>query len=292
MTMAGKPRIWFFDDGIHNAPSKDNDMIHFELISSSGPPKHYGNVSKHFYDIAPDSKFVTMNMDTDYMDPESGIQEAEIFKLKDAAQKGEVLAAVFDWDRTLTMFEGIYAPVDMIADNIKQYKESLARKYSSMQGFEDFTDQDIAHYYFHNPADGDRGEDVKKRPHLIATMLRDLQTMGIPIFILTNNSAGKVIDGVRDQRGFLMDILKKLGVDIPKDHIIFNYAKNKEKMIMDVILPMIEAERRRGGKRTRKYRKSTKKYRTHKKKRVNKTKTRKNPKKRKGNKRKKTTYRK
>ena len=272
MATKGRPQIWFFDDGIHNAPKENkDDIIHFELINSSGPPKHYGNVSKHFYDIAPDSKFVTMNMDTDYMDPESGIQEAEIFKLKDAAQKGEVLAAVFDWDRTLTMFEGIYAPVDMITDNIKQYKESLARKYTSMQGFEDFTDQDIAHYYFHNPADGDRGEDVKKRPHLIATMLRDLQTMGIPIFILTNNSAGKVIDGVRDQRGFLMDILKKLGVDIPKDHIIFNYAKNKEKMIMDVILPMVE--RKKGGRRTRNYRKSAKKRRTYKKKRVRKIKT-------------------
>ena len=254
MITTGKPKIWFFDDGIHNAPSKDNDKIHFELISSSGPPKPYGKVSKYFYDKAPGSKYVTVNVDDEYLDPLSGIQETEIFKLKDAMGKGEVLAAVFDWDRTLTMIEGISAPPNPITHSVSQYKNDLVQKYSSMEGIEKMSDKDIAHYYLHNPADGNTEKDVAKRPHLIATMLRDLQTMGVPIFILTNNHAGKFIDGVQDQRGLLVDMLKHIGVDIPKDHIIFNYARNKEKMIMDTILPMIKAERRKGGRRTRRKR--------------------------------------
>lgn len=254
MATPGKPQIWFFDDGIHNAPSEENDMIHFELVNSSGPPKPYGKVSGHFYTIAPGSKYVTVNVDSEYMDPLSGIQEAEIFKLKDAASKGEVLAVVFDWDRTLTMIEGISAPPNRITHSIGQYKNDLVQKYSSMKGMELMSDKDIAHYYLHNPADGDAKKDVEKRPHLIGTMLRDLQTMGIPIFILTNNQAGKVVEGVQDQRGLLEDMLKQIGVDIPKDHIIFNYARNKEKMIMDTILPMVEAERRKGGRRTRRKR--------------------------------------
>lgn len=254
MAMAGKPQIWFFDDGIHNAPSKDNDMIHFELISTTGPPRPYGKVSRYFYEKAPGSKYVTVNVDDEYLDPLSGIQETEIFKLKDAAGKGEVLAAVFDWDRTLTMIEGISAPPNLMTHSVSQYKNDLVKKYKTMEGMEKMSDKDVAHYYLHNPADGDTEKDVAKRPHLIATMFRDLQTMKIPIFILTNNSAGKVVDGVQDQRGLLVDMLKQIGVDIPKDHIIFNYARNKEKMIMDTILPMVEAERRKGGRRTRRKR--------------------------------------
>ena len=254
MATPGKPQIWFFDDGVHNAPSEENHMIHFELVNSSGPPKPYGKVSRHFYEKAPGSKYVTVNVDSEYMDPLSGIQESEIFKLKDAASKGEVLAVVFDWDRTLTMIEGISAPPNRITHSIGQYKNDLVQKYSSMEGMEKMSDKDVAHYYFHNPSDGDTKEDVEKRPHLIGTMLRDLQSMRIPIFILTNNQAGKVVEGVQDQRGLLADMLKQIGVDIPKDHIIFNYARNKEKMIMDVILPMVETERRKGGRRTRRKR--------------------------------------
>ena len=287
---APSKQVWFFDDDEKNAPHPENAMIHFVQLNRSGPPKQYGKVSQYFYDKRPDSKFTQTSMDTDYMDPISGVQEPQMRDLRMAAMRGKVLAAVFDWDRTLTMFEGIFMPVSPTTSSIDEYKKGLATKYSSMSGIEDFSDKELSHYMFHNPAHGASAEDVAKRPKALGALLRDIQSLGIPIYVLTNNSAALVSPG-RDQRGLLADFLNQIGVTLPEDHILYNYARNKEKMIMDVIIPQVLASNSASGGRKRSVRKNRKsrgttrsnktKKRTHKKKQTHK--------KKKHNKRKKTT---
>ena len=233
-------KVWFFDDDMANAPSVSNPTIHFIKVNSSGKHGHHGDVSGYFSEKLKGTQFEKIMIPDEMMDPASGITEQNMLDLKKAAMKGTVIAAVFDWDRTLTMVEGLFSPVDKQTNTVNQYKTQLANKYGSMKGFDSLTDKEVAQYFFHKPSDGDTSSDVSKRPNAVGALLRDLQSMKIPIFVLTNNPTARVnFYNKADSRMLFVDILNQIGVTIPKDNVIYNTLRNKEKMIMTVILPKV-----------------------------------------------------
>lgn len=269
-------QIWFYDNSEHNKPSETNQMIHFVKIDESTPAEFSvskGTVADVFKQR--DTNFTKNSIPEEYTDPKSGIQEKEILMLKKAVMKGKVLAVVFDWDRTLTKTEGLYSPVDAKTETLEQYKKGLAGKYPKfMGGIDEMSDKELAQYLFHNHDD----VDIDKRPRMIGEMIRDVQSMGVPIFILTNSGIGDLTKG-NDNRKVFTELLEQLGATIPVDHVFYNtkkisydrskYATGKEQVIMETILPMAKDELARkgamGGKRTRKHRKNYKKRGTQKK---------------------------
>jgi hypothetical protein len=96
---------------------------------------------------------------SDAYDIESGVQTPHIEELNSWIQETSTLskrAAIFDWDRTLTMFEGF--PIKTNATT------TFEQRLRYLLGGDERYDQ-------------------------IRNMLRDLHTQGIEIFILTNNGA-------------------------------------------------------------------------------------------------------
>lgn len=266
--------IWFYDNSMSNMAT--DDRIHFVKINESSGAElssSLGTVADVFK--TKDNGFTKNTVPQEYTDPKSGIQEKEIMELKRAAMQGKVSAVVFDWDRTLTKIEGLYTPVDKKTESLDQYKKSLAQRYPKfMGGVDEMSDKELAQYVFHNHDD----EDVDKRPRMLGEMMRDIQSMGIPIFILTNSEIADISKG-GDNRKVLTELLEQIGVTIPVSHVLYNtkkqsfdrskYVSGKEQIIIENILPMIHDKAREagtmGGKRTRKHRKNNKKRGTHKK---------------------------
>jgi hypothetical protein len=249
-----KKQIWFFDDDNRNAPSIENSKIHFIKVNRTEHDGYHGYHGHH----EPTSKYFTRKMNCGKFVPEhtpvpiSGITEENIKVLKEAILKQKVEAVIFDWDKTL-LTRSMWFPQLFIKNtlNVSGYKKDLAHNYSSLEGIENCSDKEVAHYFFHDPNDGERKTDVVKRPCAIADMLHHLQNMNIPVYVLTNN-LGAMIGPGYDNRLVFTDMLNQIGVKIHVNNIIYNTLRNKENTIMKVILPKI---RRHGNKTQRRKRK-------------------------------------
>ena len=244
-------QIWFYDNDMNNAPKSEIELIKFIKIPEIGNNDKlakmsnrnmypdYEGVSSYFYEKLKGTNFErTMNMEL--YDPLSGIQEAEIFKLKDAASKGEVLAVVFDWDRTLTKIEGLYTPVNY--SNIGQYLDDLKssnRKY--FEGIEQLEEKGFIDYLFHNNTDKTE-ENIGNRSKLIGLMIKSLQNSQIPTFILTNNRTANNTVGRKLFKQIIDGLLEPGEINFPLDNILYNFIGNKERMIMGYIMSLIPEE--------------------------------------------------
>ena len=137
----------------------------------------------------------------DQYDEISGIREVHLAPLA-TLPDGPTSAVLFDWDRTLTLFEGIYNFPDVISrvDEV----HSLP-KYSGITK-EAFTEQfieDMLIYLF-------GGEE---RLGMIRRTMQQLHERGIQIFILTNN-------GSCTEPWFSSSYVQKLFPSILIDHIL------------------------------------------------------------------------
>ncbi len=216
-----KKQIWFFDDDIMNAPSTTNSKIHFIKVNSTGNrgrTGHHEPTSQYFSRKINCGRFVP-----DYTPvPVSGITEKNIMELTKAILKQNVAAVVFDWDKTL-LTRSMWFPQLLIKNtsNVSEYKKDLALNYSSLKGIENCSDKEVAHYFFHNPNDGETKKDVVKRPNAIAAILHHLQNKKIPIYILTNNLGAMNTPGYNNRPVFT-DMLTQIGVNFPQKNIIYN----------------------------------------------------------------------
>ena len=145
-------------------------------------------------------------------------------------------AVVFDWDGTLTLFEGIAAPnpnqgrfdLDGI---IMLYKQ--VGLLPPMFGSNPDDKQTLAELFFYDAAADKIGQD---RIAFLQGLLDTCKDRGIEIFILTAN--GIPINGSK----FFQDIFKIVfDYDLPLDHIISqqSFRMHKLDIITDVIIPMI-----------------------------------------------------
>jgi len=141
--------------------------------------------------------------DSDKLDVVSGIQDYEISTLNDWIEETENLgdrrAAIFDWDRTLTMFEGLVLGRGSVRNLLQQFIKMTplkSAKHDSLQDFtKEITSEDILLYLL-------GGEE---RLAKIREMFQNCYTNQISIYILTNNGLAKDNDSYSEILAKLFD---------------------------------------------------------------------------------------
>jgi hypothetical protein len=141
--------------------------------------------------------------DSDKFDVVSGIQDYEISTLNDWIEETESLgdrrAAIFDWDRTLTMFEGLVlgrGSVRKLLETFIKMTPLKSKKHDSLQDFtKEITSEDILLYLL-------GGEE---RLAKIREIFQNCYTNQISIYILTNNGLAKDNDSYREILAKLFD---------------------------------------------------------------------------------------
>ena len=165
--------------------------------------------------------------------PESGVKTGHMRQLHYDIYENKVLAIVFDFDKTLQLFEGaLTGPSKSLNECLKTLKTyNLAP--------ENWTSNDLATFILHDATDPSRIDNLMD-------VLQHAEHQKIPIFIITNNSIPR-----NNQQGFLTDLFKFLGVTVEKDFILGGgtaYLKTKYQVILDKVIPFaegVEEERKR-----------------------------------------------
>jgi hypothetical protein len=234
--MASGKQIWFYDNDKNNETA--SAKINFIKVNDGGEiitPSRQGVVSRYFKDKLPEL------YKEETTDEYSGIQEEEITNLVIGVEADLVSAVVFDWDRTLTKTEGLYAPPTPVS-TLSEYKSKLKTKYpTELRNLVELSDKDFVAYFFHNHDD----PSYEDRPAMIGELLTFLNERDIPVFVLTNSKIGD------HSPGLMSDMLSVLsdGVTVPEERVFYNsvgcdyhspYISGKEQIIMETILPMIE----------------------------------------------------
>lgn len=154
----------------------------------------------------------------DRYDPKSAIKSGEIKEwlklLNEPSFRSRTAAFIFDWDRTLTVTEGIPARFKTLEKliNYKRQTQNMSR---------DVTDKDIIEYYFGGI----------ERVELLRELFRCLNKYSIAIYVLSANR------GLEEHRDFFYEILDKIagpGI-IKKDHLIYKGSYTKYNYIEDIL---------------------------------------------------------
>ena len=165
--------------------------------------------------------------------PESGVKTGHLEQLTNDINENKVLAIVFDFDKTLQLFEGaLTGPSKSLNECLNTLKgHNLAPK--------KWTSDDLATFILHDATDPNRID------NLMMT-LQFAEYKKIPIFIITNNALPK-----NNQQEYFTDLFKFLGVTVEKDFILGGgtaYPKTKYQVILDKVIPFaegVEEERKR-----------------------------------------------
>lgn len=165
--------------------------------------------------------------------PESGVKTGHLEQLTNDINENKVLAIVFDFDKTLQLFEGaLTGPSKSLNECVNLLKTNkLAPK--------NWTSDDLATFILHDATDPNRID------NLMMT-LQFAEYKKIPIFIITNNALPK-----NNQQEYFTDLFKFLGVTVEKDFILGGgtaYPKTKYQVILDKVIPFaegVEEERKR-----------------------------------------------
>jgi hypothetical protein len=162
------PSVKVIKDSLDEAPA-DSEFIIVD-ISETEPPPTFPVTRLPFYDEF-NEYIVRNNIASETYDPVSGVQERHINNILRpwiASRKAGPHVAIFDWDRTTTVIEGI-------------------RIKSGITGFE-FIGGDPTQYYI-DLLTHVCGGDVRLAE--LQVMFQELLTAGIHIMFLTNNPSGK-----------------------------------------------------------------------------------------------------
>ena len=159
--------------------------------------------------------------------PESGVKTGHLEQLTNDINENKVLAIVFDFDKTLQLFEGaLTGPSKSLNECLNTLKgHNLAPK--------KWTSDDLATFILHDATDPNRID------NLMMT-LQFAEYKKIPIFIITNNALPK-----NNQQEYFTDLFKFLGVTVEKDFILgggTEYPKTKYQVILDKVIPFAEGE--------------------------------------------------
>jgi hypothetical protein len=141
----------------------------------------------------------------DSYDPISGINKYHIKKLM-CPFMANLNALIFDWDRTLTVFEGLYSIFPHVKDLLKYFslKSEVCIK-------------DVAEYYL-------GGYD---RIRLLRKVWKSAKDNKTPIYILSSNpSVGKYPT-------FFFELLNSVKLNVPLENIIFRGKRTKYEYIRD-----------------------------------------------------------
>ena len=141
--------------------------------------------------------------DSDKIDIVSGIQDKEFSILNDWIEKTESLgdrrAAIFDWDRTLTIFEGLVLGRGSISKLLQDFIKTTplkSEKHDLLQDFsKEITSEDILLYLL-------GGEE---RLQKIREMFQNCYLNQVSIYILTNNGLAKNNDSYKELLAYLFD---------------------------------------------------------------------------------------
>ncbi len=148
------------------------------------------------------------NLDEAYgYDPDSGItsQQIEQFKQKVELGKPPIKSFIFDWDRTLTVFEGVYAIKPTVKEMLAL--DSVSLSYIKVS--------DVASYYF-------GGE---TRVHQLQQLWKTLTDHGVEIWVLSSNPA------IGEYPQFFLDLLDSINLPVDKSRLIYRDALTKYQYI-------------------------------------------------------------
>ena len=165
--------------------------------------------------------------------PESGVKTGHMRQLHYDIYENKVLAIVFDFDKTLQLFEGA------LTGTSKSLNECVNLLKKNNLAPENWTSNDLATFILHDATDPSRIDNLMD-------VLQHAEHQKIPIFIITNNSIPR-----NNQQGFLTDLFKFLGVTVEKNFILgggTTYPKTKYQVILDKVIPFaegVEEERKR-----------------------------------------------
>lgn len=165
--------------------------------------------------------------------PESGVKTGHMRQLHYDIYENKVLAIVFDFDKTLQLFEGA------LIGTSKSLNECVNLLKKNNLAPENWTSNDLATFILHDATDPSRIENLMD-------VLQHAEHQKIPIFIITNNSIPR-----NNQQGFLTDLFKFLGVTVEKNFILgggTTYPKTKYQVILEKVIPFaegVEEERKR-----------------------------------------------
>ena len=190
------------------------------------------------------TEYVTYKSTTSF-DPASGMNELDITKAKNAATSGFLKAFLLDWDRTLTIAEGVLCEVgrgtitdlkNYIGKRNKFYTDTVdkallgstkpATEYSAVNLARDLTRGDMAEYYFGG----------NERMEKLRSLWEVAREHNIEIYILTANpNAGKKKQPLR--RKVFLEILAETGLDLPDDHMfcLHDYYGDKQLIIKNIL---------------------------------------------------------
>ena len=163
---------------------------------------------------------LTMNSldEGDGYDMRSGITIDQINHYKNKVIKNSpssMKAYIFDWDRTLTVFEGIYA----IQDNIRTILEGL--------NLANIKTAEVGEYYFGG----------NERVNVLKELWKTLINHGIEIWVLSSNPS------IGRHPKFFLDLLESLDLPVDPDKLIYRgeltkYQYIKKYIHRDEIVPI------------------------------------------------------
>ena len=166
------------------------------------------------------------SLERDWYFPESGVKTGHMRQLHYDIYENKVLAIVFDFDKTLQLFEG--ALLDTSDVSLNQCLKTL-KTYNLAP--ENWTSNDLATFILHDATDPSRIDNLMD-------VLQHAEYKKIPIFIITNNALPK-----NNQQEYFTDLFKFLGVTVEKDFILGGgtaYPKTKYQVILDKVIPFAE----------------------------------------------------
>jgi len=192
------------------------------------------------------------NVTTDLYDALSGIQEAQIDELNTwldtiPEDKYKNTAAIFDWDRTLTVFEGIF-PYSTILAYINYY---------GLNDSKDIITNSMLTYLF-------GGID---RLTMIKDMLDMLSGKGVQIFILTNNGSCPTLNDFKSYVTLLTDKIPETNILCSKPSPYYGnkgnflYANPKFELLKPALFGGRSKQSRRRNRKTKTLHKKRHAYR-------------------------------
>ena len=126
-------------------------------------------------------------------------------QLESKSYRDRIAAFIFDWDRTLTVFEGVYAIKPTVKEMLAL--DSVSLSYIKVS--------DVASYYF-------GGE---TRVHQLQQLWKTLTDHGVEIWVLSSNPA------IGEYPQFFLDLLDSINLPVDKSRLIYRDALTKYQYI-------------------------------------------------------------
>lgn len=217
--MSKKSKVYFFDNDINNFTDSYrcngvqgilcNDSHHLKnsnwFITPYKFKKYLNGLNKgaRYY-----GHYIQKKDGCDSYDPKSGIKISHLNFMVRKADPTKIKAFIFDWDRTLSKFEGIYAICNKVTQLIKTFQ--LQNKVFV---------HDIAEYYLGGP----------KRIVALQNFWKWCKMNKISIYILSSNPS------IGRYPHFFYELLLSVGLHVKLANFIYRGHKSKYKYIQDML---------------------------------------------------------